>query len=95
MAAAAATFGTGAFLWSFRYGKVPAAVVNKFVADLGGGKNGVATSHYLSSNPSLGALLLFFGFLVACAGAYSKYGLAALGIFILIFIAFFTYGQIA
>jgi hypothetical protein len=64
----------GSFIWAFRYNHVPPAVTHLFIADLGGGPNAVAASHYLQGQLGFGTLILGLGFLIGLFGISALLG---------------------
>ena len=82
----AAAITVGNFIWAFRFNETPPAITRLFVADLGGGQNAVAASHYLSGSLGAGTVLLFFGLLIGFAGAFPRIGCSVLLGFVALFI---------
>jgi hypothetical protein len=81
------------FIWAFRFNRTPPAVTAAFVKDLGGGKAAVAASHYLTGQLGFGALILFFGMLVAFAGVMPRVGCALLTLFVVAFVVLAIMGS--
>ena len=76
----------GEFIWAFRFDRTPPAITDAFVRALGGGPSAVAASQYLSGSLGLGALIMFFGLLLATVGIAPKIGCAIVSLFVISFV---------